>query len=175
MKAYTNMAHSWTASTVDIEFENTGFLFEDGKQEFAGAVAKRKFKINLYKSMRQVPTDENSANRLCFLMMMGLRVGSTFLAKIHEMPFNTEQFLPGNMEVNGQFFRSKKETSIKGIQLAYFNVHITKFQLVVAHAQVRSDVYNDLEKKIVRDKLEIPVIRTIVTNHTLNQNQTPQT
>ena len=32
MKAYTNMAHSWTASTVELEFENTGFLFEDGMQ-----------------------------------------------------------------------------------------------------------------------------------------------
>ena len=27
MKAYTNMAHSWTVSTAEIEFENTGFLF----------------------------------------------------------------------------------------------------------------------------------------------------
>ena len=92
------------------------------------------------------------------------------------MPFNIEQFLPGNMKVNVQFFRRKKETSIKGIQSADFSVHITNFQLVVAHAQVRSDVYNALEKKLVRDKLEIPVIRTIVTKHTLNhQNQTPQT
>ena len=41
MKAYTNMAHSWTSSFAETEFENTGFLFEDGMQSFAGAVPKR--------------------------------------------------------------------------------------------------------------------------------------
>ena len=46
----------------------------------------------------------------------------TFLAKIHEMPFNTEQYLPGNMKVNVQFFRSKKETSVKGADSADFQL-----------------------------------------------------
>ena len=50
-----------------------------------------------------------------------------FLAKIHEMPFNTEQYLPGNMKVNVQFFRSKKETSVKGASSADFSVNIKSF------------------------------------------------
>ena len=44
MKAYTKTAHSWTASTVELEFENNRFRFEDGMQEFAGAVEKRNSK-----------------------------------------------------------------------------------------------------------------------------------
>ena len=64
MKAYTNMAHSWTSSFAETEFENTGFLFEDGMQSFAGAVPKRKFRLNLDKSIRQVHTEENSAHKL---------------------------------------------------------------------------------------------------------------
>ena len=63
MKAYTNMAHSWTSSFAETEFENTRFLFEDGMQSFVGAVPKRKFRLNLDKSIRQVHTEENSAHK----------------------------------------------------------------------------------------------------------------
>ena len=39
---HMNMAHSWTSSFAETEFENTRFLFEDGMQSFAGAVLKKK-------------------------------------------------------------------------------------------------------------------------------------
>ena len=39
---HMNMAHSWTSSFDETEFENTRFLFEDGMQSFAGAVLKKK-------------------------------------------------------------------------------------------------------------------------------------
>ena len=99
------------------------------------------------------------------------------MAKIHEMPFNTEQYLPGNMKVNVQFFskKSKKETSVKGASSADFSVNIKSFELVVVFAQLKKDVFNVLETKLASDKLEIPVIRTIVEIHNLNANQTPQT
>ena len=177
MKAYTNMAHSWTSSFAETEFENTGFLFEDGMQSFAGAVPKRKFRLNLDKSIRQVHTEENSAHKLQSLFVDAAGNGKehTFLAKIHEMPFNTEQYLPGNMKVNVQFFRSKKETSVKGADSADFSVNIKSFELVVVFAQLKKNVYNVLETKLASDKLEIPVIRTIVAIHNLNAKQTPQT
>ena len=146
-------------------------------QSFAGAVPKRKFRLNLDKSIRQVHTEENSAHKLQSLFVDAAGNGKehTFLAKIHEMPFNTEQYLPGNMKVNVQFFRSKKETSVKGASSADFSVNIKSCKLVVVFAQLKKDVFNALETKLASDKLEIPVIRTIVAIHNLNANQTPQT
>ena len=79
------------------------------------------------------------------------------------------------MKVNVQFFRSKKETSVKGADSADFSVNIKSFELVVVFAQLKKNVYNALETKLASDKLEIPVIRTIVAIHNLNANQTPQT
>ena len=78
MKAYTNMAHSWTSSFAETEFENTGFLFEDGMQSFVGSAPKRKFKLNLDKSIRH--TEENSAHKLqsLFVDTAVLMVKSTF-------------------------------------------------------------------------------------------------
>ena len=67
MKAYSNMVHNWTSSFAETEFENTGFLFEDGMQSFAGAVPKRKFKLNLDKRKIQ-PT--NSSPFLWILLVM---------------------------------------------------------------------------------------------------------
>ena len=46
---------------------------------------------------------------------------------------------------------------------------------MVVFAQLKKNVYNALETKLASDKLEIPVIRTIVAIHNLNANQTPQT
>ena len=124
MKAYTNMAHSWTSSFAETEFENTGFLFEDGMQDIAEAREKRKMRINVDKSVSTVPTEENSAHKLqsLFVETVGNGKEHTFLAKIHEMPFNTEQYLSGNMKVNVQFFRSKKKTSVKGASSADFQL-----------------------------------------------------
>ena len=171
MKAYTSMAHSWTSRFAETEFENTGFLFEDGMQSFVGAVPKSKFRLNLDISIRQVHTEENSAHKLQSLFVDAAGNGKehTFLAKIHE------PYLPGNMKVNVQFFRSKKETSVKGASSADFSVNIKSFELVVVFAQLKKDVLNALETKLASDKLEIPVIRTIVAIHNLNANQTPQT
>ena len=69
------------------------------------------------------------------------------------------------MKVNVQFSRSKKETSVKGADSADFSVNIKSFELVVVFAQLKKDVFNALETKLASDKLEIPVIRTIVAIH----------
>ena len=102
------------------------FCLKMGCNRLRGAVPKRKFKLNLDKSIRQVHTEENSAHKLqsLFVDTAGNGKEHTFLAKIHEMPFNTEQYLPGNMKVNVQFFRSEKETSVKGASSADFSVSI---------------------------------------------------
>ena len=64
---------------------------------------------------------------------------------------------------------------MKGASSADFSVNIKSFELVVVFAQLKKEVYNALETKLASDKLEIPVIRTIVAIHSLNANQTPQT
>ena len=64
--------------------------------------------------------------------------------------------------------------SVKGADSADFSVNIKSFELVVVFAQLKKNVYNALETKLASDKLEIPVIRTIVAIHNLNANQTPR-
>ena len=86
-----------------------------GCNHLRGLFLKRKFQLNLDKSIRQVHTEENSAHKLqsLFVDTAGNSKEHTFLAKIHE-------YLPGNMKGNVHFFRSKKETSVKGASSADF-------------------------------------------------------
>ena len=177
MKAYVNMAHSWTRPTEEQEFNNTGFLFESGMELF---VAKEEVKIAFKeddKTITKLPLEETTAWKLqeLFYDSSGNGKVHTFNAKIHEMPFTTEQFLPGNMKVTVQFFRSPKNTYLKGSANADYDVHISTFELVTVYSQLSKDIYNVLETKLMSDKLEIPVIITMIVKHRLNQNQTPQT
>ena len=161
MKAYVNMAHSWTRATQEAEFNNTGFLFEDGMEDFTATEGVKATYNAGTKAVETVPVDETTAWRLqeLFYLSDGNGKSHTFYAKIHEMPFTSEQFLPGNMKVTVQFFRSPKNTYLK----------------VTVYSQLSTDIYNALETKLMSDKLEIPVIRTIIIKHLLNANQTPQT
>ena len=134
------------------------------------------YNIEYNKTVKTIPKAETAAYKLqsLFLNSDGTGREHTFYAKIHEMPFTTEQFLPGNMKVVVQFFRSKKNTSLKGSATADWDVKITKFELVPVYSQLSKDVYNALEAKLMSDKLEIPVIRTMIVRHRQNANQTPQ-
>ena len=176
MKAYVNMAHSWTRPTQEAEFNNTGFLFESGMEEFTATKGVKATYNAGTKAVETVPVEETTAWRLQELFYDdGDGKVHTFYAKIHEMPFTTEQFLPGNMKVTVQFFRSPKDTYLKGTDTSAYDVHISRFELVTVYSQLSRDIYNALEAKLMSDKLEIPVIRTMIIKHRLNQSQTPQT
>ena len=177
MKAYVNMAHSWTKSTQEAEFNNTGFLFEDGMGDFTATEGVKGVYDSGTKAITTVPVEETTAWKLQELFYEDDGDGKvhTFYAKIHEMPFTTEQFLPGNMKVTVQFFRSPKDTYLKGTDTSAYHVVISRFELVTVYSQLSRDIYNALETKLMSDKLEIPVIRTMIVKHRLNASQTPQT